>query len=488
MDEAAARNAILVRAWETQEPAPPHWSDEDRAWASRAAATIEGEHATAEVFVARRAALAVERLGGREPGLRRVLAAMTWRPWVGWALALLALASGFVSDAIGTGQRVNILAPPLLAVIVWNLAVYVGLAAHGAARLVRRRPPAPGPLARALGQFAHACASGELIDHATRPSAAFLRDWMRASAPLTAARVGRVLHVAAFAFALGALGGLYLRGLALEYRAGWQSTFLGVEHVHTLISILLGPASTLTGIPIADQARLASIRFPAGPGENAAPWIHLYGTTVALAVLVPRLLLALVGRWREVRMARRFPLALDDGYFRRLVRAHRGEASAVHVLPYAIELAPQATLALHALLTKVCGAGTQVSVAATTQFGGEDALPADPPPSRSPSLVAALFALTATPESENHGAFINSVRKHMPVWTPLIVLVEESAFRKRFGATPGRIDERRAAWNHMLAAIGHEPAFIDLLASDLDSAELALSAALDRTGTAAIPA
>jgi hypothetical protein len=457
-------------------------------WASRAAAAIEGEHATPDVFIARRAALAVERLSNREPGLRRVLAAVTWRPWVGWALALLALATGFVTDAIGADQRVNILAPPLLAVIVWNLAVYAALVAHGAARLARRRAPRPGPLARALGQLAHARVSSELIDRAPPPTAAFLRDWMRASAPLTAARIGRVLHVAALAFALGALGGLYLRGLALEYRAGWQSTFLGADHVHALVSSVLGPASTLTGIPIADPARLASIRFPASDGENAAPWILLYGATVALAVLVPRLLLALAGRWREARTARRFPLALDDEYFMRLIRAHRGEAAAAHVLPYAIELAPQATLALHALLTKVFGAGTQVSVAATTEFGSEDALVENPLPSSPPSLVAALFALTATPEPEHHGAFISALSKHIPPGITFIMLVEESEFRKRFGAVPGRIDERRDAWNRMLATVGHAPVFIDLLASDPDSAERAFSAALDRAANAAITA
>jgi hypothetical protein len=488
MDEADARNALLVRAWETQPHAPPHWSDEDRAWASRAAAEVEGEHATAGALVARRAALAVERLGGREPGLRRVLGAVTWRTWVGWAFAALALAAGVLSDAVGPGQRVNVLAPPLLAVIAWNLAVYVALAAHAAARLVRRPPRAPGLLARTLGQFAHARASGEAIGRAAPPGAAFLRDWTRASAPLTAARVARVLHVAAFALALGALGGLYLRGLVLEYRAGWESTFLRVEHVHALLRAVLGPASQLTGIPIADPLRLASIRFPGSAGENAAPWIHLYGVTVALVVLAPRLLLALASRWREVRLARRFPLSLDDPYFLALVRAMRGEVAVVRVLPYAVELTPQATLALHALLTKACGGNAQVEVATTTEFGGEDALRAPAQPGTPPTLVAALFASSATPEPEHHGAFVAAARASLPAAARLVVLIDESAFRSRFAATPGRIDERRAAWSRMLAFAGLEPVFVDLAASDASDAGRALAAALDRPATATMSA
>jgi hypothetical protein len=488
MDEAAARKTLLVRAWETQPRAPTHWNDDDRAWASRAAAEVEGEHAPADALVARRAALAVERLGSRDPAVHRALGAITWRPWVGWALALLALVTGLLSNEAGARQHVNILAPPLLAVIAWNLAVYVALAAHGAARLVRRQASAPGLLGRALGRVAHARASSELVQRAAPPSAAFLHEWMRASAPLTAARVARVLHVAAFAFALGALAGLYLRGLVLEYRAGWESTFLGVDQVHRLISVLLGPASDLTGIPIADQARLASIRLPAGAGENAAPWIHLYGVTVLLLVLVPRLLLAFVSRWREMRLVRHFPLALDDGYFQRLARAHRGEAAVVSVLPYAIELAPQAALALHALLTQVLRANAHVNIAPTTQFGGEDAAVAGTPPGTSPALVATLFALTATPEPENHGAFITAVRKLFAAQTPLVVLVDESAFRQRFGTTPQRIEERRGAWNRMLAPAGLKPVFIDLMAADAGEAERALTAALDRTGKAPIRA
>jgi hypothetical protein len=136
------------------------------------------------------------------------------------------------------------------------------------------------------------------------------------------------------------------------------------------------------------------------------------------------------------------------------------------------------------MLTKVFGADAQIKVAATTQFGGEDALAANALPNRSPALVAALFSLTATPEPENHGVFINAVRRQVPSGTAFVVLIEESAFRQRFGATPRRIDERSAAWNRMLSTVGLKPVFIDLQATDPDAAKRALTAALDRVGTA----
>ena len=58
MNEAAARETVLVRAIETTDAGRAVWSDADRAWATRAAAEITGADAAPDVFVARRASLA----------------------------------------------------------------------------------------------------------------------------------------------------------------------------------------------------------------------------------------------------------------------------------------------------------------------------------------------------------------------------------------------------------------------------------------------
>lgn len=482
MNETAARNALLLRAWETYPPASAQWTDEDREWASSAAAAVEGERAPLDIHIARRAALAIERLAGREPKLRRMLAAVTWRPWIGWALALIALVAGLAGltgDAMNGGKSINILAPPLLALLAWTLAVYLMLGARALLRVASRRASAPGALARALARLAHGSASSRLTEHVTGAAAHFLHDWARASSALTAARVARILHVAAVTFALGALAGWYLRGLALEYRAGWESTFLDAQSVHTLLGVVLGPASRLTGIDIGDEAGLAAIRFSVGSGENAAPWIHLYAVMIALVVLLPRALLALASRWRESRLVARFPLPLDDIYFQRLGRAHRGEAAAAHVLPYSVQLTPQTILGLNRLLTRTFGSDTQLDIARTTDFGDEDTLGELPLADRPLALVAALFALTATPEAENHGAFVTALARRVPDATPFLVIVEESAFRQRFAREPVRLAERRAAWRRMLVAIHHEPLFVDLSDPDPTEAERALHAALD---------
>lgn len=490
MNESDARSALLVRAYETAPPAQTggHWTGDDRVWATQAALRLEGEHASAAAFVARRARLAAERLCLRDGGARLVVDALTWRPWIGWALALAAFAAGLATDAIGPARQINVLAPPLLAVLAWNLAVYLALAASAAARRAGRRTQGLGPLARQIARLAHAAASASGMERLTPVLAGFARDWTAASVALTASRVARILHTAAASLAAGALLGMYVRGFALEYRAGWESTFLDVSAVHAILAVVLGPAAAINGVVLPDVAALAAIRTSVSPGENAAYWIHLYATTLALFVLLPRALLALGHFFAARRLANHFPLSLADGYFQAIVRAQRGEAARVRILPYSYRPSARAVQGLNTLALQVFGPGSEVGVAPTVAFGGEDALDPELFPATPLVLAATLFPLTATPERENHGAFIEAVAARLSRPTPLVVLVDESAFRQRFDDTGAsgaeRRTERRAAWQRMLAATDRVAVFVDLEGQDFAAAARILRAAIDRAARA----
>lgn len=479
MNESDARSALLLRACETTPHDSIHWTENDRAWATQAAQRVEGEHASADSLIARRARLGVERLCSRDAAALRALRAVTWRPWIGWVLALLALAAGVATDALAHARSINVLAPPLLAVLAWNLTVYLLLALRAAACLAGSAPRQPGPLRRWGARITHALASARR--GASSPIAGFLQAWTAASAPLTLSRVTRILHMAALAFAAGALLGIYLRGFAFEYRAGWESTFLDAGTVHRIIATVLGPASRISGIALPDAAGIAALRLPASTGENAARWIHLYALTVSLFVILPRALLALWHFARERRLAARFPLPLDEGYFQAIVRAHRGEAALVHVVPYSYRPGPQAALGLNALMVQAYGVRVLLTIAPVVPFGGEDTLDDALFPAQPAALVALLFSLTATPEQENHSAFIDTVAQRLPLAVPLAVIVDESAFRQHFGvrdtaAAPAnaRLDERREAWRRMLAANGREALFVDLGGHDFSAAAIAL--------------
>lgn len=459
MKEADAAEVLLLRAVETA----PHagWSDDDAAWATRVAREQAGSGAPAEAFLAARARAAAQRLAPKEPALAR------WRRWAleplrprrAWAAALVALAFavGAAADHIGAGQRVDLLAPPVWAVVAWNLAVY-GAWAFG---LLRRGPPR---LPRAI--------AGALRRIPAREGAVFGRfaaDWLARTAALNAARIAVALHAAAAALAAGIAAGMYLRGLVLDYRAGWQSTFLDGGAVHALLAAALAPASAVTGIAIPDAAGIAALRLTdAGSGgASAAPWIHLYAATLGLFVIGPRLALALAAAWRSGRLARRVDLPLDEPYFRRLLARQGGAAPRLQLFPYAIDVDAGAVQALRAALVRRFGADATLQAAPAVAFGAEDDLALPPDDGFQP---VALFDLAATPEAENHGRFAErlSARGAAQVW------VDEAAFRARFGDASPRLATRREAWSAFAAARGASAVFVDTRRPDAAAIESAL--------------
>ncbi|BDZ55346.1 hypothetical protein GCM10025870_24190 [Agromyces marinus] len=130
MDESAALDVTAARAVETADGDRVLWSDADRDWANRAAAAIVGERASADEFLARRAGLVLERIGTRQPAVTRTVRGIRWRPWVGVVTVLAAFALGMLIDRIGGGSSINLLAPPVFALVAWNLVVYLWLLAR----------------------------------------------------------------------------------------------------------------------------------------------------------------------------------------------------------------------------------------------------------------------------------------------------------------------------------------------------------------------
>jgi hypothetical protein len=61
------------------------------------------------------------------------------------AILAVAFAFGLGASALDGSRRINILAPPVLGLVVWNLLIYLGFAAGAAppCRGVRRRPLRP---------------------------------------------------------------------------------------------------------------------------------------------------------------------------------------------------------------------------------------------------------------------------------------------------------------------------------------------------------
>lgn len=477
MTESDLRAVLLMRAFE--QAGTRDGLAADMGWAGAEARRQVGEAAAPEAWLVQRARLGLGRLAERDTSLQPWLAGVAGTGGsTGRVLATAVLAAaallGLASDGLGASQQINLLALPLLGVLAWNLGVYALLLDLW---LRRARPAGSqqsglGPLRRLLLALASRLADwlGDRLSPglATRSAgpmvyARFSHDWLATSQTLQAARLAALLHAAAACLVLGLLVSLYARGLALDYRAGWDSTFLDATSVHQVLGWLLGPAAALSGQVLPGPPALAGLRLATGGGESAARWIHLWALTLGLAVLLPRLLLAAWAWARAHALAADLRLPVDADDLRRLLQTASGQPLPVLVLPYSYQLDAQRQAALIGVLDAQLGASVQAQVQPSLPQGAEDDLPRWLPDA-SAATVVALFALTATPERESHGAFVLALATHLAGRASLQVWVDESGFVQRFGGAAGaqRLAQRRNAWTTLLGGQGVAPRFIDL--------------------------
>ena len=200
---------------------------------------------------------------------------------------------------------------------------------RGLARHARRRSRAGSPSTRCA---ACACPTRRVRASRRARCARTGRRWSALVAPLVGARLRLALHVGAAMLVLGAVAGMYVRGLTFEYRATWESTFVGPGDGG-------GPAARrssgrrphCSARRCPTRPQLAAMRAPGD--APAAIWIHLWAVTAALVVLLPRGVLAALAFAKQRRLAR----TLDGRPAGRLVprpartrsrrRPHRGRAA-----------------------------------------------------------------------------------------------------------------------------------------------------------------
>jgi hypothetical protein len=493
MRERALRSVLLIKAVEEADHDGTLLPVADRAAATREAARGQEEAATAagtpgragplprkaQQLLERRAELLHARLAARVPVVDSVAALARGPRWLGALLVVVSLAAGFSLSALDGTRRINVLAFPLLSLVLWNLLVYVVVVARWI-RALGRRAPKPSAVAQLLAQAGLAGIRRVITRSAAFNTALagalgrFLGEWYEAGRPVLVARATRLLHVCAAAVGIGLIAGLYLRGIVLDYQAGWESTFLDAGHVRALLGAVYAPASLLTGIPVPDAAHLAAIRWEDGRGgENAAPWIHLLAATALLFVVLPRLVLALVSTlvvWRRASGAR-MPASLVP-YFRSTFGAVPGAIGRgiVAVMPYAYEPSAAASSTLRRLLPAALGENLAVDVRAPVPYGEEDDF-LQHLPERGGAIadaIAVLFSLAATPEEDNHGRVMAGVRDWLAGshrQAQLLVLIDERPYADRMGAQGGhaqRLAARRGAWESFVAARGLTACIVDL--------------------------
>ena len=383
---------------------------------------------------------------------------------------LIGLLGGLTADLMGHERHVNVLAPVVWAVVVWNLAIYALLLLQA----LRRGSPAPGWVRKLVALWWHRGAT-------QGPVAVAAQRWAELSSGLSSLRASVLVHVAAAAFGLGLMAGLYVRALGLDYRAGWESTFLEPGTVHAVLAVLMAPALAASGLNLPDLGAVAAMRVtPQQPlaSASAALWIHLYAATVMLLVVLPRTLLAAAAAWRAGWLSRRLLLGVGPLAPWRLDQGRTGVAAPlVQVLPYAQTPAAHTALGLRQLLAAALGDALVLKMADVTAIGSEDSVAARAGPPGT-TLRVALVDMTATPEAEHHGRWCNAMALLADGVQWLLVL-DEAAYRTRFGSLPGRLAERRQAWQAFAEQLGARLAIVNLDQPEHADSRAALQHALN---------
>jgi hypothetical protein len=192
-----------------------------------------------------------------------------------------------------------------------------------------------------------------------------------------------------------------------------------------------------------------------------------------LYIIVPRLILACISGFNLWRLSRNPPLpAAFIGYGRAVLAGTAGGArrESVSVICFAYEPSPASLAGLQTLLATTLGAVIKVEMRATVRYGQEDALRATLTGSGANATDWNVLLMTAasTPETENHGAVINSLRdwltrESQPL--PFLIVIDTGPYAARMqgdATFERRLRERRDLWSEFVAGYGLSACLVDL--------------------------
>ncbi len=369
----------------------------------------------------------------------------------GWLGALLL---GFVLTQLGNERELNLLALPLVGLLLWNAVVMTvslfwellparaesprqnagwlrGLTRLGSSR---REQPAEAAVAKIQSAF-HELTAGWGIRLLQRR----LRAW---------------LHVAAALVALGSVAALFARGWSREYRAVWESTLLDESGAQTFFKLLFGPASWLTRTPVPLE-ELSAMRRGSGletQPADALPWLKLYAGTLLLGVALPRLALAglaLLKTRQDLRAA-----VVSQGWaghaLRLLRRVEGGDRPVLLLAPGAV-LDERVRRRWEDWLGQLYGGRTAFELTVVAEGGQDEWVSAWEPQD---GRVVVVFFLASTPEEEVQRDFLRQLRSHLEAahYEPeLVVLLDACGLDGRW--SPAKREGREQLWLETLGSL-----------------------------------
>lgn len=382
---------------------------------------------------------------------------------IGSVLAVLAFVGGILTNEFSvTDNRINLLSPPLLGVIAWNLIIYCWIATA----LVFNRGKSP------VGYIRRTFASAVLKlqtrgSHGQEALVSFYGKWTEAELPLLRGRIAEILHFSAALFGLGLIASIGIHGWGTEYTVGWESTWLSDKPaaVLTFINLFYGmiPVNADLFNQLTPQV-IESMKFGAGHGQNAAPWLVQLFYIISLIVVVPRILLGLYA-YRYIE--NHFPIDLDSVYYSNILRQWRGQTMLIQIIPFSYPLTDKVKDGIQKFASELHPENSRCIFSEAQHENTK--LPEIPAGEQ--TEVIAVFAMTSTPETEVQGRFIAELKqKALDSKALLRVVIDTSGFLARFANTPQRIAERKKNWSNFLAPYGVSFAFVNLTDADVKDA------------------
>lgn len=446
---------LRCRAIEDADASGRLWSADQRRQATATASARAGTGPAA--LLAERSRILLE---AAPADVLRQMAAPSLPGWLFPCIAVVALILGWSLVGIGQEREINLLALPLVGLLVWNVAVLIASLFTGIAH--RTEGPAPAWVESLLKRFSPAPSTDSAAaqaDAVARFRALSVTPALSRAACLSKA----LLHTGAALLALGSVCAMYAHGWSNEYRAVWESTLLGEHGVATFFQWMFAPASAVSGLPIPLAelpAMHRTLTAPALHPGQALPWIHLYALTLVLGIVLPRLCFAAWERWRGGRVA---DAALATQAWKRHAEdlladaLPRGNEPAILLMHAAGNDAAAVARWTNGVLSAWRETG-HVNAARITAGEEEEFLRRWQPDA---ARIAFAFSLATVPE-EMHREFLVQASARAKEKQPaarLLLLLDAAALEQRWRGMAGlqeRLDEKAALWRRAAEGTGME--------------------------------
>ena len=195
--EKDAKDIVYAEILEKRATEADQWNASERDIATRDAQRLAGDLPSRVALLPIRARLVNARMHERLKGIENVhTVTLSTFPWT-LALGLVALVLGALTDYLATdGARINLLAPPLLGLLLWNLMIYVLLFAK-----VLHLLPSELPMRKTITHWFVTLSTRLPITNSIQR--AYTEAWTRHALPQYKLHIARALHLAAMAFACG---------------------------------------------------------------------------------------------------------------------------------------------------------------------------------------------------------------------------------------------------------------------------------------------